>query len=244
MSNTPTVPTVGSLVQSELSALAHKQLTVTYSVLAVLVLVLSLACVGGIFGFKAYEAQVARAEVQEQKFDQDRSDFLKQLQADEVARAQDAKDAADRLAQIAARDAQPLKPTSPAVSSGLKPDATAQEAANGLSSAYPGLGVVDASPDGKVLTTVQQTQFLMGFSLQAARDREDLADLKVAYADQVRISQSEATDLGSCKTALVEAQKTIGDYKKIATKSGWRKFLDGAEKVGLVLAGAAIGHMI
>jgi len=50
--------------------------------------------------------------------------------------------------------------------------------------------------------------------------------------------------LYSVKTTLVASQKEATAYKKIAVKGRWKKFLGGAEKVGILVGGFVLGHMI
>jgi hypothetical protein len=58
-------------------------------------------------------------------------------------------------------------------------------------------------------------------------------------------------DLNACKstvsqdeTALLDANKVISAYKKLAVRSRWKKFLGGAEKVALIAVGFEIGHKL
>lgn len=242
-------------VQSEVSALAHKHITLTWGVLGVLVIALMIAVLGGFAGYKSYEKALQRAEAAEQRFEQKDqqyqqmiADFQKQLTAD-AAERQAATDKQNQLqAQIDQRARQPLPAV---VSAGLQTNATAEQAAAALQSAIPELGVVEASPDGKVSSTVTQTQAIITVAVAGQRAEADLKDTQTLYGLEQSKSTSLSKDLTSCQSTLSganasldDAKKTISAYKKAAKRSVFRKILDGAEKMALFAGGVYLGHRL
>ena len=217
---------------------------VTYMFVAIIVLVLSLGSVGGYLALKAYESQLARAETREAQYQASLATFQSTLAENTAARVAAEAQVSQLQAQIAKRATQPLPAP---VQTGLKPDATAQEAAFALQSVYsavPAFGQPVATPDGKVLVTVTQTQLLIGSKVELDRTKADLQDVKAITSIQTGTISSLNNDLSQCKALQAQSEKVIAGYKAIATKSRFRKFLDGAEKVGLLMAGGIIGHVI
>ena len=242
-------------IQTEVSALAHKHITLSYAILAVLVLALVVGCLGGYVGLRGYERALARAEAAEQRFEQKDQQYQQMFQS---FQQQLAKDSADRdaatqreqalQAQIAARASQPL---SPAVQTGLKPDATAQEAAIALQTALPALGALEATPEGKVLSTVTQTQAEAISIMAGNKAGADLKDTQSILGLEQSKTQSLTTDLNSCKstlsesqTTLADAQKTITAYKKAAVKSRWQRVWGGIKTYGGFFLGVAVGRKL
>jgi hypothetical protein len=233
-----------SQLHSEFTTLASKHASVSYAVLGILVLVLFLAGIGGFLGLKSYDAQLAKAQVTEQKYEAAQKTLTDLLATDAQERAQMQAQQTNLVNQIAKRDKTP--PSAPVIAA-LQPNAPAEVLAQGLGSSFSdvsGFGLPQPTPDGKVALNGQETQIVIQDHELEKKDHADLTDTKMLYGLEQQKSASLNKDIVSCTTTLADAQKTITAYKKIAMKSKWRKFLDGAEKVGLVIAGAAVGHLI
>lgn len=233
-----------SNLHDQFAALAHKHATVSYAVLFVLGLVLILGAVGGYIGLKSYEGQLAKAQLQEMQYNQDRKAWEEELQVRAAAREAEALKVEQLLAQIAARPSQPLpKP----IQTGLKPDATIPEIGFGLDLAFKGLPgfqtpVIPFGP--YVQLTGQQAQTVTQSKVDLDREKLDNRDLTLAITVEKSTISSLNTDLTTCKTTLSEADKVIAGYKKVAKKTKWQKFLGGA-KTALLMAGSAyIGHKL
>lgn len=239
-----TAPVTPAPVQSELATLAHKHVTVTYALIATLVVVMGLVAFGGWLGLKGYEAQLAKAQATEQVYIQDRAQWQAQVVKDDAQRQAQALQIAQLQAQIAHRDAQPLPK---AVQAGLAPNADANTVATAVSVAYsnvPSFGQATSTPGGQIALSVPQAQAVVVSKESGDKAVSDLADERTIVGLQTGTIGTLTSDLNGCKSTLSEAQKTIDGYKKAAVKSKWRKFLDGAEKAGLFIGGVAIGRKI
>jgi len=244
---TPQVTKVGDIevaVQSELSMLAHKHVHLSFALVGVLVLIIGLACFGGWLGLRSYEAQVARAEAAEARYDQDRKDLTALLSEHEVQRTQDAKAEAQLLAQIVKRDKQA---PSPVIQTGLKPDANADQASRAVTEAFkanPDFGGTSPQADGNIGYTVNQTQIVIDTAIERDHLRLDLGDEQKAFDIQRESNISLTNDLHQCVTNKAEADKVIAQYKKAAKKSRFKRFLSGAEKALLFAGGVYVGHLL
>lgn len=224
-------------LQAQFVALAHKHASVSFWLIGTLVLVMGLMGFGGYEALKSFDAQLARAEQREAQYNTDRKTWQDALAQHDAERVADATKIASLEAQVAARDKKPLPP----------PVTTPDEAVAGLQAAYsdvPAFGAPQATPDGKVAVNVPQAQILITTKLDLNRLKLDLTDEKAIVDLQKQTNASLSKDLTGCQALNVEANKTIADYKKLAKKSRWQKFLSGAEKVGLVLGGMYVGHKI
>jgi len=211
---------------SEFSSLAHKHATVSYAVLAVLVLVLASVGVGGYFGLKAYQSALTHAEQVEQGYQSQLSQYQKQIAQDQAERA-------DLERQIAARDKQATQKkkavadiTDPAKSIGA------------LSEAYRGQDFqATITTEGKVAFPVPSVNMFTQTKISADAMAADINDLN----DEV---SSLKLDIANGQKTLAACQDTVGAYKKAAKKSKWQKIVTGAKIGGAILLSAAIGHMI
>ncbi len=231
-------------IHESFSQLAHKQVTLSYGLIITLVLFMGLTGVGGYLAVKHFDQQEARAEAREAQY---RSDLSK-TEAQWTQDRQALQASNDRIAQLEAQIAHRASTPPPkAITDGLKPDATAEQAALALKTAYsafPDFGEPVATPEGKVLTTVTETQILTSSKLLLDRTQADLKD-RTEEVDLLKTNNSLLNNnFQQCQGLLTEANKNIADYKALAKKSKFRKFLDGAEKVGLVLLGGIVGHAI
>ena len=153
MSTTPVVPVT---IQSEVSALAHRHLTLTYGLVGTLILLLVLMGVGGYLGLRSFDNALARQEVRDAQYQQDRQKFLDTLQVNDAQRTADATKIAQFEAQIKQRDSKPLPP---AEQDALKPTADTQTVAKGLQSAYsslPDFGVIALDQAGSITLGLTQ----------------------------------------------------------------------------------------
>lgn len=230
-------------LHQHLADLAHKQVTVSYVLIGVLMLVLGLAGLGGYLGLKSYEAQVARAEAAEQRYDQDRKAFSDALAAHDAQRTVDAQKQADILAQIAKR----AQTTDKAIQTALKPDATLPVIEVGLRTAYAGVPGFEGPltlTDTSIGLSGPQAQQITAYKIDHDRLKLDLADTQGALGIEKNTSGSLLTDLNASKKNNLECEEVVAAYKKAAIKSKWRKMWDGAQKVLLVVAGVGLGRAI
>lgn len=238
MATTPVTPT--NAIQSELSQLAHKHVTLTYGILGILFLVLALAGVGGYAAVKVYDAQLARQDARDATYQSDRKAWQDSLTQSESVRAGQAQEIAALQAQVAKRDSQPLpKPVQVAI----QPTATVQEVVNGVKTAYNFSGGVAVSPDGQnVLLDPLAAQQTILAKVNGDRAQADLKDLSAIVDLQKQSMVTLNTDLNQCKVLNTKAQADIEGYKKLAHRTKFQKFLSGAEKVAIFVGGVYIGH--
>lgn len=250
-----TVPVVPVVPQSELSVFVHK---VLYAHVGVLVLLLALMGTGGYFGLRSYDKALAHAESLQVQFNAAQAQFTasqKQLTdllaVDSAQRAQESAQQASLTQQIIQRDA---KAPAPAVQTALQPSASAESVVLGLQSLYTGsipTVVPKVTPDGNIEISAPEGQLWVSDKLSLNRFSADFQDEVKLYTLEQAKSTSLSNDLAQCTasnalagTSLVDAKKTIAAYEKIAKRSRWKKFLSGAEKVALVVAGIEIGHKL
>src|SRR5271157_1905486 len=241
MSTTPVAPVT---IQSEVAALAHRHLSLTFGLVGTLVLMMVLMGFGGYLGLKAFDAQLARQELKDAQYQQDRTTFLSTLQAHDAERLADAKKIAELEAQIKQRDSKPLPP---AVDNGLKPDATLPEVEFGLRTAFndvPGFNLPLPLVGPYIELTAPQAQAVTRSKVEGDKAKGDLGDQKSINSLLDSANSSLTNDLNSCKALNVQANKDIAGYKKLAVRSRWQKFVGGMEKVLIFGAGAYMGHKI
>lgn len=235
---------ITTAVQSEVSALAHRHLTFTWGLVGVIILLMALMGFGGYMAIRSFDKQLAKQEARDTQYQADRKTFLDQLTAHDAERAAQASQIASLEAQIAHRNAQPLpKP----ISEGLKPDASAEAVAKAVTEAYsdvPSFGVVLAESPTTIALSLPQAQHVVQDEVAYSIARADLNDTQAVVDLQKTANSSLTSDLAQCKDLNVKAQADIAGFKKLATRSKFRKFLDGAEKVALFAAGAYVGHKI
>lgn len=241
---TPAVSTPAD-IQTELlaqvRALSTHHVTVSYTLIGVLLVVLALASFGGWLGLKAYDHAIARAEAAEAKYDADEKSWAATLAQHDAQRAADAQQEAQLLAQIASRDKQapPL-----VIQAGLKPDATAQQAALALGAAAGGQVAPTVTQDNRIAVMPVESQEITLDLLAGTKAEGDLKDTQSLLDLKNKDNTSLSNDLAQCKTENTEANKVITQYKKAAKRSKFRSFLNGTEKVGLLVLGGYIGHTI
>jgi hypothetical protein len=224
-------------------ALAHKHASVSFTLIGVLVLVLGLAGVGGYIALKFADAQLARAQQLETKYDADRKVWQDQLAVSEAARAQATTQQQAIVKVVDTRD----KTTDKAITDALKPDATLPAVELGLRSAYKADPLFQAPlPLNGVYVELGQAQAQALTATKLDRDRLflDLADEKNVFNLEQQKNSSLSSDLDKCKVDNAEAGKVIAAYKKAAYRSKFQKFLSGAEKVGLFVGGMYLGHKL
>lgn len=240
---------VQALMLAQIDKLSQRHVTVSYTVVAALVVVVGLAGVGGWLGLRSYERQVLRAEAIETKYQDAQKAFSEQLAANNAERAQDAKASAALLVQIANRA---VAPPPPVVQAGLAVSAPAEGVSDALQSVYPTLGAIKVIPTSpgassaspQLAVTIPQGQLFIQTKLDLNKATGDLADTSELLSLANRDKSTLSKDLDQCTDLNLKANDTISAYKKVAVKSKWRKILDGIEKVGLVLGGAALGRAL
>ena len=248
MSSVPVVvapaPDLASQLAQHVADLGHKHASVSYLLIGILALFLIVCSVGGYIALKSFDNQLAKQDVKDAQYQADRKTFMDSLAAHDAERAAQAQQITDLEAQIKQRAAKPLPP---AVQTSLKPGADAQTVATGLTEAYKhttSFGAVAVIPPETIALSPPQAQQV----IQAKADLDalvlDLGDERSINSILNASNSSLTNDLGSCKALNVQANKDIAGYKKLATKSKFRKFLDGALKVGLFAGGVYAGHKI
>lgn len=230
-------------LQQQLSALAHRQVSVSYALVGVLLFILSLAGAGAWYGLKLWDAQMARAEKQESKYDDDRKAFADALSASLTQRSQDTRQQQATIKIVDTRD----QSTDKQIAQVLNPDTPLATIAAGLTMVYrgsPAFGQVSVSPEAQVALSGPQAQQATATKLDADRLTLDLVDEKKLLGLEQDKTGLLAKDLSACQENGKEAQKVIADYKAIAKVSKWKKILHGAEAGLGVAAGIALGVTI
>lgn len=263
---TPTSPTSVSIdkeLQDSLAALAHKHVTVSYTLVGVVVLMMLLCCGGGYLALKVYEKEVARAEADEKTMQQDKSDYMALNQKLQTTLAQDAADRA-AWAQQEARLVQQVNARNQVVNTQIvdvtKPGKSAEDAYADLHSAYKDNPTVESAPlsVSKDPSGEQEMTFPVPAVQQFTAtklDRDRLFDNLDSTSQELTLEKQSnvtlTTDLNNTKAAKdalqvteTQCETTVAAYKKVAVKSKFQKFLGGALKVVIFIGGVALGHYI
>lgn len=243
----PPVSSDIAILQAQFSSLAHKHLTVSYTLVGIIVLILALAGGGGYLALRAFDAQLARAEAREASYDVDRKAFVDHLAADAADRTRNQAAQVVLARNISNRDTK----ADQAIQVAVKPDASLESTASALTDAYSdvvGFGHVDVLPDSTTLHGAgielagHQAQQIVAYKIDRDRLSADLGDLRTSYTLEQASNTSLSNDLVQCKDLSVKAEAVIAGYKKIAKRGKFRVFLGGAEKVLLVAGGMYLGH--
>lgn len=213
-----------------IATLATKHASVSYLLIAIIVIVLLLAGVGGYISLKLYDAQLARAEKQEAIYNQNRKDFLTQLQVHDAERDAIVAEQNRVIATMAQRDRQAASQVA-----AVNQITTEPEAVKALNLAYHFVFDPKSIPQLNLLTVTK---------IEHDQVQGDLNDETALYNSEKQKTMSLTSDLASCQKTGVEAQKTIDDFKKLAKKSKFKKFLDGALKVSIFVGGVALGRKL
>lgn len=249
MATTPAVLTAEQQAQlylhQQLSALAQKHVTVSYTLIGALVLLMLLLGAGGYIGLKFADKQLARAEASEQRFQQAQKDLQSQITAHDAQRSDDTqkqnvivKVVHDTDTSTDAKIAQVLQPK------------TAQQALSDLDDAYGSeLNLKDTPLNGNLLsfpvTTVQQ---FSASKLDRDRLSADLNNYKGLLTFEQDKTKTLTADLGKANGTLTVCQQTVEDYKKAAKVGRLKKFLHAAGgtavTIGAAVFGFELGHRL
>src|SRR5665213_232019 len=190
---------IGTAVQSEISALAHRHLTLTFGLVGTLVLFMVLMGFGGYMGLKHFEAQLSKQDDKDDQYQSDRKTFLDTLTAHDAERTGDKVQIVQLQAQISKRDSQPLPKV---VQAGLQPDSTSQAVAGALQSVYsdvPSFGAVVAESPTTVALSLPQAQQMVKDKASLSTTRADLTDEKSTISLLNTANASLSGDLNQCK---------------------------------------------
>lgn len=263
----PVVPDNHSVIQNDLqnalADLAHKHVTISYTLVGLIVLILALCCAGAYFGNQSWQKAMDRAQAIEQEMNADRAQYQQtlaamqkqidqnnaQIQADQVRQQQ-------LIDQINKRDQQANK----VITDVLQPGKTATDAFSDINAAYKGIValtqdiVKDPNSNDQLLAfPVPAVQQFTAAELAEQRDSKDLADTKGQLAAEQDKTAKLTDNLNKTNDTLASLQKTdavcqqtVAAYKKVAKKTRWQKIWGGikkgAEIGGSLVLGYEIGH--
>lgn len=230
-------------LHTQLVNMASKHATVSYTLIAVLCGVLALAGVGGYIGLKFADAQLARAEKQEEQYNADRKVWQEQMTANAAARNQDTARQQVVVKVVDSRD----KSADAAIQEAVKPTADLETVRTGLQLAYkdvPAFGVVQPTNDGKIALGLPQAQQITAYKIDRDRLAADLADEKTNLGLEQHKTELLSLDLSTAKKTDQECQTVVTAYKKAAQVSKLRKVLSGATKALLFGAGLYLGSKL
>ena len=255
---------VHQALMQQTQSLAHKHVTVSYLLIAVLLFVLSCGGVGAYFAAKWVDRALARAEKSEQLYladkkvsDQAISDLKGQLADSEKARAASDQKIADLQKSITSIQTN----ANNQIQNALKPGKTASEAYADVKSVYKD----KISTPVTIVESPDKTEQLLAFRVPdvqqftAAKIDDDAQKLIVIAKDGV-IAEKQTqidglkSDLAKSNDALGKLQVTeaqehdaLEKYKKVAKKTKWQKILGGmktgVEIGGAIVFGYEIGHL-
>lgn len=244
MADTPNViTTTEDQLKSELAALAHRHVTLSWGILGALSLVLIVGVAGAWIAGHYANAQLARADAANAALLQNLKTFQDNMAAHDAERA--AQDAQQKVIVQVVHDRD--KAADIAIATALTPNAPAQAVATGLArveSDTPGFGDVRVTPDSNLAVTPAQGQILTAQKIDRDRLAGDLKDETNIFTLEKGKTFTLGQDLSSCKVELTESQKVIGDYKKAAKAGRFKKIVRGFGEGVAIAAAFWIGHKI
>lgn len=248
-------------LQASLAALAHKHVTISYTLAVILAFVLTLGGVGAYLGAKWVDRAMARAEKAEELYHQDKAvsdkaitDLQTQLaQSKEAQAAAEARQAElQKEITVIAANAQKQKDEV------LKPGKTASEAYADTAAHY------KLSSPLNIVESPDKSEQLLAFripdiqQMTATKIDDDAAHQTITAKDQqlaekdkeissLQLDKSSALNaLGKLQTTDAQCEDALKKYKTIAKVSRFKKILKGAIKGveigGALVLGYEIGH--
>lgn len=228
---------------AQMSSLAHKHVNVSFLLIAVLVVVLGLASVGGYIAVKFADRQIARAEASEQRLVAAQQVFEKQLADNTAQRAQDTKQQAVIVKVVHDRDTS----TDAVIAQALRPAKTPEAALTDLEGAYKGTLPADnvsVLADSRLVFPVPLVQQFTATKYDRDRLFADRDDIKAALGLEQDKTKTLTADLAGAQGTLKDCQDTVKKWKDAAKASRFKKFFKGAGTVVAVIAAAYIGHKL
>jgi septal ring factor EnvC (AmiA/AmiB activator) len=241
-------------LQAQLASLAHRHVNVSYTLIGVLVLILTFGGVGAYFAAKWVDRSLARAEKVEELYKQERAtadqavtDLKKQLADSQTAQAAAQKKIEDMQSQISSNNQKAAAQKEEI----LKPGKTASEAYADAANHYKLTSPLD------ITQSADKTEQLLAFRIpDVQRFTATKVDLDTANANSVlkdqQLGQKDVqitnlkNDVAKSNDALTKmtaaddkCEIALQDYKKIAKRTKFQKILHGAW-TGLKIGGALI----
>lgn len=221
--------------QSEIEALKQHHTKVARDIAVSVAIFVFLGTLTGAFYLRSYHKDLAKAEAVEQSYRQDKQTFEKQIDADRTLITELSKKQQVVVKVIHDRDQATVIKTQE-VQKATPAQVIAQAPAILNAAPTPDFGKLCFTPDE--VKTFEVTKL----------DRDRLA---ADYADQGKILQSEQEksetlqgDLQLETQERLDAEQALVAYKKVAKKSGFKKFLGGAKDVGLVVLGGLVVRLL
>lgn len=260
----PTLVQIDKELQDSLANLAAKHVTVSYTLVGILLVVLCFGAFGAYFAAKWVDKEVAQAQSAEKLFNQEQQTAT---MANQQYQQELASHNADRI-QWAAQQVQLVQAYSThnqVVTQQIKQvtqaGKSAQDAFADIHDAYKdNLTVSSASPQVSVdpASGEQMLAFPVSVVQQftATKLDDDLQTANVANLDQ-QLSLEKQTnstlttdiaasqdDLTKQKAATQACSVALNDYKKVVVVSKFKKIMSGALKGVLFAGGIVIGHYL
>jgi hypothetical protein len=230
-------------LHNHIAALAHRHASVSYLLIGVLFLVLALCGVGGYVAVKLADERIAHAEKTDQAFEAKKNDTDVQLKTSAHERDQMRAKQTLLEAQLAARD----KKAAADAAKALDPKADMATIQTGVSGAY----INDAlfkRPlpifNGMFQVTGQQIQRFTATKIERDQYAGDVVTLRSDLDLANGRTDSCQKDLTKEKGTTAACEKVKKEWKGAAKASKFKRFLGGAEKVGLFVAGLAVAHAL
>jgi hypothetical protein len=224
---------------AHLAALGHKQAHVTFATLGTLLLVVVMMLTGGFFALRSYDRQLDKADARYEQV-QEHEKILEKKLEDSNKQIQDlSAQQAQKTIIIDKRD----KTADQKIADATKPDKTAEDVTEDAKN-Y--LGTIPKFvSDGNLLAfKVTEVQGFVATKIDRDRLFGDLTDTKAILVAEKQKTTTLTGDKVLLQTQLDEANGSLKEYRKVAHKGKFKKFLGGATKVGLVLGGIWLGHQL
>lgn len=221
--------------QSEIEALKQHHTKVARDIAVSVAIFVFLGTLTGAFYLRSYHKDLAKAEAIEQSYRQDKQTFEEQIAADQTLITELSKKQQVVVKVIHDRDRATVIKTQE-VQKATPAEVIAQAPA-----------ILNAAPTpefNKVCFTPDEVKTFEVTKLDRDRLAADYADQgKVLQAEQKK-SETLQSDLKIETQERMDAEQALTAYKKVAKKSGFRKFLGGMKDFGLVVAGGVIVNLI
>lgn len=229
--------------KTELKTISQRHVVMNLGVIAVLALILITGLLAGRHALNSFDSQLAKADTRYEQYVTDNKALKARLDASDNKIQFLADQQAKQQKSIDKRDTT----TNKKIDDVKSPDKTNQQAADDLVSAYGSEPFVNwniLDQLGHFSFSKPQVQMFTVTKLDRDRLFADYAERGKQLDEEKQKTADLADDKKRLKKSNDQADASLQQYKSLAEKSKFRKFLDGAEKVGIFIGGVYLGKKL
>jgi|SRR5581483_7811782 len=227
---------ISDALSEGLSKARTQTVTVNYLTIFVLFIAMAASMALTLHTMHRMDAAVARQQAQFEKYSSDLKQMQEQWLAHEKERDALSAQQAAKVEIIHVRD----KQTDSKIAQVTSPDRPSQQVVADLKEAY-GFDPQTVDAAGATFAFPQLQTFT---ATKIDRDRlwADLRNTQDVLTLETQKETSCEQDLADSKKKLEEGKKVMSDQQKLLKKSRWKKFGEGALKVGIFVGGVLVGR--